>query len=218
MKYKNRFKKFGGGYILDIVEYLTEYIKTDPFITISVGVDSIQSRKRTIFACTVMLYNQDIKNGAHVIFFRESCDKVRDNFERLSREAMLAYEVAEYLNENLSGFFTRKDLEDYDRKKYKFHIAKCNNEYTNVPHYNEDSVTRQISLSPYEKNIQYNLVDIHLDFNPFSGRINEKGHHKNKSYDAYRAFVPWLRGMNYRVWAKPASFAASSAADLLLQD
>ena len=35
---------------------------------------------------------------------------------------------------------------------------------------------------------------------------------------AYRAYVPWLRGMNYRVYAKPLAWGATSAADLLLQD
>ena len=48
-------------------------------------------------------------------------------------------------------------------------------------------------------------------FNPFEG----KGH-RNKSYIAYRNYVPWLRALGFRVWGKPASHAASSAADLLL--
>lgn len=39
----------------------------------------------------------------------------------------------------------------------------------------------------------------------------------NKSNSAYNAYVPGLRGMNYRVYAKPSSFAATSAADLLLK-
>ena len=48
--------------------------------------------------------------------------------------------------------------------------------------------------------------------------INEKGIIKNKSYIAYKSYVPWLRGMNFRVFAKPLSYASTSAADLLLQD
>jgi hypothetical protein len=62
------------------------------------------------------------------------------------------------------------------------------------------------------------LVDIHVDFNPFEGKMNERGVGKNKSFAAYKSYVPWLRSMGFRVWAKPMSFASSSAADLLLQD
>ena len=73
-------------------------------------------------------------------------------------------------------------------------------------------------ISEFEKNNPYKLVDIHVDFNPFEGTINERGISKNKSNLAYRSYVPWLRGMNYRVYAKPLAWGATSAADLLLQD
>ena len=66
--------------------------------------------------------------------------------------------------------------------------------------------------------IEYRTVDLHVDFNPFQGSLNEKGMHKNKSYTAYKSYVPWLRGMGFRTWAKPMSFASTSAADLLLHD
>jgi len=35
---------------------------------------------------------------------------------------------------------------------------------------------------------------------------------------SYKANVPWLRSLGYRVFAKNIAFAATSAADLLLQD
>jgi hypothetical protein len=41
--FKNRFKRFGGDYIPDIIEYLSDYISKDPGVTISVGCDSIQN-------------------------------------------------------------------------------------------------------------------------------------------------------------------------------
>jgi predicted RNase H-related nuclease YkuK (DUF458 family) len=66
--------------------------------------------------------------------------------------------------------------------------------------------------------VEHRMVDIHVDFNPFEGSLNEKGMHKNKSYSAYKSYVPWLRGMGFRTWAKPQSPASTSAADLLLQD
>lgn len=86
-----------------------------------------------------------------------------------------------------------------------------------MPH-QEDSFIKHLTLSEYEASNPYKLVDIHVDFNPSEGSINEKGVSKNKSYAAYKAYVPWLRGLNFRVFAKPNAPASSSAADLLLQD
>ena len=216
--FRNRFKRFGGEYIADIVEYLKEYVKNDPSTTISVGCDSIQKRKRTIYACTIMLYNTDIRNGAHVVFFRESMDKIRDNFERLQREAQFCHDIAEFLNTELNGSYERKDLTEIERKKYKFHLLKSDGQYDHLQAHQEDSFVKNLSLTDFEKNNVYKLVDIHVDFNPSEGTINERGVSKNKSNLAYRAFVPWLKGMNYRVWSKPCAFSATSAADLLLQD
>ena len=87
MNVRNRFKKFGGEFIPDIIDYIVDYAKNDPSITISLGCDSIQRRRKTIYAITLMMYNTDIKNGAHVVFFRESISKVRVTFERLHKEA-----------------------------------------------------------------------------------------------------------------------------------
>ena len=75
--YKDKFKKFGGEMIPDIIEYLKEIIEREPTSTITVGCDSIQVRRRTIYAITLMTYNTDIRRGAHVVFFRESCPKIR---------------------------------------------------------------------------------------------------------------------------------------------
>jgi len=216
--FKNRFKRFGGEHITDIVEYLKDYVKNDPTTTISVGCDSIQKRKRTIYACTIMLHNTDIRNGAHVVFFRENMEKIRDNFERLQKEAQYCHDIAEFLNKELNGFYERKDLTEIERKRYKFHLLKANGEYEHLPIHQEDSFIRSLTLTDFERNNIYNLVDIHVDFNPSEGTINERGVSKNKSNLAYRAFVPWLKGLNYRVFSKNIAFAATSAADLLLQD
>jgi len=86
MDIRKRFKKFGGEFIPDIIEYLKEYINQEPNVTISLGCDSVQKRRKTIYAITIMLYNTDIKNGAHVIFLRLNINKVRNNVERLHKE------------------------------------------------------------------------------------------------------------------------------------
>ena len=211
--YRNKFKQFGGQWIPDIIEYLKSKIELNPGITISVGCDSVQKRKRTIYACTIMLYNNDVKNGAHVVFFRENHDKVRDNHERLHKEAQMALDIAEFLNKELEGFYTRTDLTEYERQKYKFHLLRCNGEYAHLQNHDVEGFVRNLTLSEFEKTNPYKLVDIHIDFNPAEGESR-----KNKSNAAYHAYVPWLRGMNYRVWAKPDGAASTSAADLLLRD
>ena len=215
--YKTKFKSFGGSYIPDITEYLKDYIKNEPTVTITVGCDSIQKRRRTVYAITIMLYNTDVRRGAHVVFFRESCTKIRDNYERLHKEAQYVHDVATYLDTELTPFYTRKDLTDIELKKYKYHLAKCNGEYAHVQLHNEEGVVKNIPLGDSDR-MGYKLVDIHVDFNPFEGTINERGVSKNKSYVAYKSYVPWLKGLGFRVFSKNIAFAATSAADLLLQD
>jgi predicted RNase H-related nuclease YkuK (DUF458 family) len=215
--YKSKFKLFGGEYIPDIVQYIKDYIEVDPNVTITVGCDSIQKRRRTVYAITVMMYNTDLRNGAHVVFFRESCDKIRENQERLYKEAQYLNDVGNYLDTELSTFYTRKDLTELERKKYKYHLARCNHEYSHVPIHQEEGVMNALVLTPADR-MDFRLVDLHVDFNPNEGTKNERGVSKNKSYIAYKSYVPWLRGMGFRTWAKPLAFGATTAADLLLQD
>jgi predicted RNase H-related nuclease YkuK (DUF458 family) len=217
MEFRNRFKRFGGEHIPDIIEYLKDYIEVDPGVTITVGCDSIQKRRRTVYAITIMLYNGDLKRGAHVVFFRDSCPKIRDNNERLFKEAQYLHDIGMFLDEELSAFYKRADLTDFERKRYKYHLLKCSGEYSHVPPHQEEAVMNALFLAPADMP-DFRQVDIHVDFNPFEGSLNEKGVHKNRSYAAYKSYVPWLKGMGFRVWAKPMAFCSTSAADLLLQD
>ena len=210
--FKDKFKKFGGQYIPDIVEYLREYLDKDPTVTISVGCDSVQMRRITVYAITIMLYNTDIKRGAHVVFYRESQTKIRDNNERLFKEAQYLHDLGTYLDEELSKFYKRSDLTEYEKRRYKYHLAKCNGEYDHVPSHQEEGVIRNLTLIPSDE-IDWRLVDLHVDFNPSEGKSG-----KNKSNTAYRSYVPWLRGLGFRTWAKPLAYASTSAADLLLKN
>ena len=210
--FKDKFKKFGGQYIPDIVEYLREYLDKDPTVTISVGCDSVQMRRRTVYAITIMLYNTDIKRGAHVVFYRESQTKIRDNNERLFKEAQYLHDLGTYLDEELSKFYKRSDLTEYEKRRYKYHLAKCNGEYDHVPSHQEEGVIKNLTLLPSDQ-MDWRLVDLHVDFNPSEGKSG-----KNKSNTAYRSYVPWLRGLGFRTWAKPLAYASTSAADLLLKN
>jgi len=218
MEIRNRFKNFGGNYIPDIIEYLREYINQYPDVTISVGCDSIQRRRKTIYAITIMLYRNSIKSGAHVVFFRESVTKVKDNEDRLDKEALYCYEVGQYLHDNLKEFYERKDLTDFERRRYKYHLLKCMGEYSHVSPLNEHGVIKNLSLTDEDTAISTMLVDLHLDYNPQEGIIDEKKKtYKNKSYASYKEHAGWIRSAGYRVWVKPLGYASTSAADLLLE-
>lgn len=218
MNYRNAFKRFGGEWIPDVIEYLKEQIKEDPYITISVGCDSVQKRKKTMYACTIMIYNHNLKNGAHVIFFRLNIDKIRDNHERLHKECQIAYDIAEFLNSELETSYKRMDIDTHERKNYKLHLLKCMGQFEKINTNDLNKFIDNIPLTDFEKTVEYKLVDIHLDFNPFESTTHSRGKTNNKSNVAYKAYVPWLRGLNYRTWVKPNSHASTSAADLLLQD
>lgn len=215
--FESKFKRFGGDHIPNIIEYLKCCIEKEPNLTISVGCDSIQKRRKTIYALTIMLYNIDIKRGAHVVFFRESCPKIRETQSRLYKEAQYLHDLATYLHTELQPFYKRTDLSTVERKRYKFHLMRCDGEFSHVPPHQEENVMKNLTLTSLDDS-EFKLVDIHVDFNPSEGTKNEKGVHRNKSYPAYKSYAPWLRGLGFRVWAKPMSFASTSAADLLLQD
>lgn len=215
---RNKFKKFGGERIDDIIEYIKIYVKDNPKVTISLGCDSVQRRRKTVYAFTLMFYSISIKNGAHVIYFRENINKVRDNQDRLDKEADFLYEIAKWLDTELSEFYVRQDLTESEQKRYKFHLARCNGEFSHVSYSNEESVTSNLTLTDEDKSKEFRLIDLHLDYNPFEGTIDKKGFAKNKSNVSYKKQVPWLKGLNYRVFVKPSSPAAASAADLLLKN
>lgn len=213
--YKDRFKKFGGEQIPDVVQYIKETMDREPRSVVSVGCDSIQVRRRTIYAVTVMIYDTEVKKGAHVVFFRESCPKIRETQERLYKEAQFLHDVGTWINDELEKVGVTRDLPELEKRKYKYHLQKSAGEYSHVELHNEEAVVRNLIMSDVDL-MDTKVIDLHVDFNPFESSQYEKGH-RNKSFIAYKSYVPWLRGLGFRVWSKPSAFAATSAADLLLK-
>lgn len=214
--FSKKFKKFGGEKIPDIVEYIMEIYERQPNITISIGNDSVQKSRRTMYANTLMIYNKTIKNGAHCVFYRESVPKIYDIFTRLYNEATYMNSLGNWLsNELKSAGYVRKDLDEFQRKAYKFMIQKEEGEHKYVPPHYEEDIIMGLHLNDVEKNFEYREVDLHLDFNPKELSLRNR---INKSFKAYQAAIPWLRGQNFRVMVKPYSHAATSSADLLLKN
>ena len=213
--YKSRFKKFGGEQIPDVIEYIREIMEREPGSVVSVGCDSIQVRRRTIYAVTFMIYDTEVKKGAHVVFFRESCPKIRETQERLYKEAQYLHDVGTWINDELEKVGVTRNLPELEKRRYKYHLLKSAGEYANVELHNEEALVRNLVMTDADL-IDTKVIDLHADFNPFESSQYEKGH-RNKSFVAYKSYVPWLRGLGFRVWCKPMGFASTSAADLLLK-
>jgi predicted RNase H-related nuclease YkuK (DUF458 family) len=211
-----KFKTFDGEKIDDILEYVTDNLIINPNLTVSVGCDSAPG-KPIIYVVTVMLYDSFTKKGASVAYYKETdWSDPKNSFNRLQKESELALETAEYLHNNLSTRFIRKDLNDFERKRYKYHLLRNAGHFFNIDTRYEDNVIRNLTITEAEKGIEYKFVDIHVDFNAFEGKVDRKGNPKNRSNLSYKAWVPYLRSLGYRVFVKPSAVAASSAADILL--
>ncbi len=204
------FKKFGGHKIPNLIDYLKEKLEQDPQLTISIGCDSKNMRSKTAYAVTVVLYNHFLKNGAHVIFNRIYFDKFVDTFTRLYNEAEMMNELGNFIHANLFDF-KRNDLDIDSRKKYKFHLQQYNGKFQDLNPIDEYNVINSTFLTDDELNAEYKICDVHLDYNICDGNG------KNRSYALTKSTVPWLRSQGFRTFIKDKSFAASSAADLLLK-
>jgi predicted RNase H-related nuclease YkuK (DUF458 family) len=55
-----------------------------------------------------------------------------------------------------------------------------------------------------------------MDYNPAEMCYGARGAKKNKSNVSFHSWVPYMRGLGYRVFVKPSAPAATSAADLML--
>jgi predicted RNase H-related nuclease YkuK (DUF458 family) len=188
---KDKFKKFGGGYIDDVAAYLKEYLMKYPETSIYVGTDSKarSNRGKTSYATVIAMYDELRKDGVHYIFKRDSEPSFKGSrkekvFGRMWRELELSMEVAEYLEEELDGFLRRRSIEEV--------------------------MVMENGLDGTYKGNQTKLVTIDADINPYEGRDGRNL--SNASFEAARGF---LSGMGYRCRFKPNAWAASVSADLI---
>ena len=192
----NNWKQFGGFQIEDLGDYCRDYVSKNKDLRIYVGTDSSQKRRYTLYATTVCFVHE--RAGAHVIFKRDRIPKIarHDLFNRLWKEVELSFEVGEYLEKELDGYFTR----------LKPGLSRMG------PLSGAKEVFNGKLWVPERPNIEstfdysgYKLVDIDLDFNP------NKVCGSNMVHDSGEGFI---RGNGYRCRTKPDAYAAMSAADL----
>jgi hypothetical protein len=79
----------------------------------------------------------------------------------------------------------------------------------NPQNIDNNDINKVKTFSLMTKNAITMIVDV--DNN---GKMNKR----NKSYNAYKSYVPWLRGLGFRTWSKNVAYAATSEAELLLKN
>jgi len=134
---KRKFKKFGGEIIENIIEYLKPLINKGDDMRIIVGCDSQQRRSYTMYALVIVLYDQGLHNGAHVVFMRIREKKEKFIINRLMNESLYSLDLAEYLDGELQGYYKMPKFEkckysgNIPTKKIEVHVDVNPNEGKN---------------------------------------------------------------------------------------
>ncbi len=209
----NIFKKINGEKVTDIIGYIKEHMLEDPYLTIAVGCDSVH-RKKILYVITITMYNSFLKRGVHIISKKVFDDAQLDTFSRLYRESEYIKEVADYICENID--IERKDIDEFSKKEYKFHSMNVDGKYDHIPYYNQEAFIKNLVLTDEEQNKKYNFVDLHVDYNPVESSLINGVYRDHKSYAVLNSALPYLRGLNYRVWCKPILNTATRAADAII--
>lgn len=111
------WKKWNGERILDINQYVLNYIKNvDKNAKIIVGCDSDNHARKTNYAITIIFYNENLRNGAHVVSARYNVPKIKDVVTKLWNEAVFVHDIAESLDNTLRNahYYYKFDRNYYD--------------------------------------------------------------------------------------------------------
>jgi len=113
---KLNWKKWNRENIDDINTYVLNYVKNiDRNVKIIVGCDSHPHRNKLVYAITIILYNEDLRKGAHVVYAKVKIPRLRDVSVKIRKEAEFVYTVAESLDNALRGtYFYKFDKNIYD--------------------------------------------------------------------------------------------------------
>ena len=217
-----RFKKLGGDFIEDLGEYVREYVRNHPGVSIYIGCDSDEVNASTLcYVSTICFYDEIRKDGVHYIFSREFVDSKRKMVEKTGDPREDKKRVKDAKQDNIFN----KIWGEVER------LAEIGLYFEDVL---GDSIIpmtldelKKKGLSPH----QDKLVNLDVDINPDPGldipsdlkgkaseikKYVEENKYKsgrNKSnllYDAARAY---LEGLGFRTRFKPNAWAASVAAD-----
>jgi len=93
------FRTLYGTPIVNIVEYVREYLSTHRNVEILIGCDSqCYKNRKTVYGVVIALYTPG--KGAHIVCYKESVPMEKNLAVRLITETWKSIEVAELLREN----------------------------------------------------------------------------------------------------------------------
>lgn len=126
---RKKFRKYGDEVIEDIVEYIKDKVKEGDDVRVVVGCDSQQRRSYTLYALTIMLYDEIRHRGAHIVFMKIRTKKERDIFTRLMNESLYSLDLANWLDSKLTDgiylkpkFKTNEYDGSYPTRKVEIHV------------------------------------------------------------------------------------------------
>lgn len=101
---KNKFKKITGEIIPNCIDYINNYLNNiDNGAKLIIGCDSQGYSNSTVFALTIIFYNEVLRNGAHVIYLRFKTPKMRDVSPRIIQESVYLYTLSEHITKNIEN-------------------------------------------------------------------------------------------------------------------
>ena len=119
-----QFKTLSDKRKVDLVEYVKEYVKSNPETELLIGCDSQNRKRETHYAVVVGLYKPG--KGAHVLYSMSITPRERDNINRLLNEVWSSVEVAELLKNEIGVVASFIDIDLNPDIKYKSNAVLAN--------------------------------------------------------------------------------------------
>lgn len=107
-----KFKTMRGQRIDNVSEYIVNYLNENKNkeIRIYLGSDSQVTGAEVVYVTAIVLYQEG--KGGHVLYHKEKWPREGLDFKnRLTKELHMSYEMAEYLETTLVGFYRRIEPE-----------------------------------------------------------------------------------------------------------
>jgi len=212
MSEERKFENYKGK-IHDVVEYIVNYIKDNPGdeekgisspYKIALGCDSNDRSRKTSYSITIVFYDESKHDGAHIVFKNITIPK------SLIRKGMM---VSQWKQEKvhidredkiLSGdegfIYNRLFIEN----QYLLELGLYLDEQLQGKYY------KKHDKNAYDGTTPYRLPEIHVDYN---AQEMDSQKHLNKSNKLYQMAMGMFCGYGFKVYGKPESWAASSAAN-----
>lgn len=123
---KTKFKKGSGIEIEDVIKYINEYYRKGQDVRVTVGCDSKQKAKTTLYSLVIMLYDESLHKGANILYIKFQTNKEKDLFSRMMNEATYSLSLGLYLDEKLNTNIPNFGKNTYDDsipyRKVEIHV------------------------------------------------------------------------------------------------